>query len=186
MWEECDMSICDHSWKMVNIEFGFTVFERCSHCHKVRTFFSPLDTWDDYNEAACHWTIVENAQSIRFDLQCSACNCLEKFDDLSGLMYCTSCMEDCEAERIRQRLELQRTFIMIAFGFLPDALIHPISEDRLNILSQYFNQRRDTQRSRIQIIPCNQISQLSLCRGEFIHDVGMLSLEPPGEREQLL
>jgi len=180
------MSDCQHSWKMTNVQFGFSVFERCSHCQSLRTYYSSQDTWDQYQEGEHSWSIVENAQTLRFDLECRLCHRRESFQDLLGLMYCTSCLPDCEAERIRKEAEKNRTWILVAFSHLPDGLKHPVGEDRLAILSDYFNQRRDTTRSTIRFIPFTRIKKISLCRGEFIHDVGMLSLEPQTERKALL
>jgi hypothetical protein len=87
---------------------------------------------------------------------------------------------------IQRRLAGEKTWIMVAFGFLPEAKTHPISENRLEILSNYFNQRRDTSRSRIKIVSFNLISDISLCRGEFIYDIGMLSAEEIRDRKPLL
>jgi hypothetical protein len=170
---------------MTNIQFGFTVYEKCSHCREVRTYFSLQDTWDEYREGACSWSIVENAQTFRFDLQCTACGHLEKFEELLGLLYCTGCLPDCKVEIMRKEREAKRTWILVAFGALPEAKTKPMSAEKLQILTDYFNQRRDTSRSRVEIIPFNLIKDLSLCRGEFIHDVGMLSLQPPEERKPL-
>ncbi|MEE8576060.1 MAG: hypothetical protein V3T31_02285 [candidate division Zixibacteria bacterium] len=179
------MSECRHRWEMANIQFGFVVFEKCSHCNNLRTYFSLEDTWDEYREGDCLWSIVENAQTFRFDLKCRDCNHVEKFQDLMGLLYCTSCLPDCEVEVVRKKYEAEKTWILVAFGFLPQALTNPIDERKLDILTDYFNQRRDTSRSKIKIISFNLISDLSRCRGEFIHDVGMLSQEPE-ERKHLL
>ncbi len=179
------MAECQHRWAMINQQFGFTVFEKCSHCQSVRTYFSLHDTWDEYKEGQCHWAIVENAQTFKFDLQCSNCGKVEKFDDLLGLLFCTSCIADCEVEIIRRECAKDRIFILVAFGFLPEAESQPIPERKLQILSDYFNQQRDTSRSRIKIIWFDKIKSLPLCRGEFIHDVGMFSLEAPEERKPL-
>jgi len=66
---------------------------------------------------------------------------------------------------------------------LPRAISDPIPDNKLDILTDYFNQRRDTSRSRMKIVPFNLIEDLSRCKGEFMHDVGMLSLEPPEDRK---
>ena len=179
------MAECLHQWKITNIQFGFTVFEKCSHCRVVRSYYSRQDTWDEYLENEHHWSIVENAQTFRFDLQCTQCEGYVAYDDLLGLMYCTSCLEDCEVEIQRKKYEAERTFILVGFGCLPESMSKPIPSTKLQILSDYFNQRRDTSRSTVKIIPNSLIKDISLCRGEFIHDVGMLSLEPPGERKSL-
>jgi hypothetical protein len=79
----------------------------------------------------------------------------------------------------------EKTWILVAFGHLPEAKENPISEEKLGILTDFFNQRRDTKRSKIKLLPFNLIKDLTYCRGEFIHDIGMLSQEPPEERKSL-
>ncbi len=182
------MSDCRHQWEMTNIRFGFVVFEKCFHCNGLRTFFSIEDAsflGDKYREGGHFWSRVENAQSFRFDLRCTKCSHLEKFDDLMGLLHCTGCLPDCEVEILRMKYEKERTWVLVAFGFLPEAKTMPIPSYKINILTDYFNQRRDTSRSMIKIIPFNLIEDLSRCKGEFIHDVGMLSQEPPKSRKSL-
>jgi hypothetical protein len=102
-----------------------------------------------------------------------------------GLLHCSGCLPACEVEILQKKYEAERTWILVAFGFLPQAKTKPIPPYKLDILTDYFNQRRDTSRSRIKIVPFNLIKDLSLCKGDFIHDVEMLSLEPPGVRKPL-
>jgi hypothetical protein len=75
---------------------------------------------------------------------------------------------------------------MVAFGFLTDSIPKKIPQERLTILDDYFNQRRDTSRSTIKFLSYDLIENFSFCKGEFIFDVGMLSTEPPKERKPLL
>jgi hypothetical protein len=128
---------------------------------------------------------MENAQSFRFDLQCTKCSHVEKYDDLMGLMHCTGCLPDCEVDILRRKYEAEKTWILVAFGFLPKAKTEPMPSYKLDILTDFFNQRRDTSRSKIKIIPFDLIEDLPRCTGDFIHDVDMLSQEPPGERKPL-
>jgi hypothetical protein len=58
----------------------------------------------------------------------------------------------------------------------------PVAQAKLDILTDYFNQRRDTSRSKVKIIAYDLIKTISLCRGEFIRDTGMLTAEPVVER----
>lgn len=180
------MAECQHQWQMINIQFGFVVFEKCFHCNSLRTYFSMEDTailGDKYREGDHYWSRVENAQSFRFDLQCTRCKHLEKFGDLMGLLYCTGCLPDCKVEILQKKYEAEKTWILVAFGFLPEAKTKPIPSYKLEILTDYFNQRRDTTRSRIKIVPFNLIEDISRCEGDFIHDVGMLSTESPERRK---
>lgn len=178
------MSECQHRWEMTNVRFGFVVFEKCFHCSQVRTYFSTEQVsilGDKYREGDHFWSRVENAQSFRFDLRCTRCNSLEKFDDLMGLLHCTSCMPECEIEALQKKLEAEKTWVLVAFGFLPQAKTEPMPARKLDVLTDYFNQRRDTSRSRIKIVSFNLIKDLSRCKGDFIHDVEMLSAEPPAK-----
>ena len=182
------MSKCLHQWTMTNIQFGFVVFEKCFHCNSLGTYFSLENTpilGDKYREGDCYWSRVENAQSFRFDLRCDLCGREEKFDDLMGFMHCSGCPADCEVETIQKKYEQEKTWVLVAFGFINKDQRRPLPQEKIDILTDYYNQRRDTTRSRIKIVSFDLIRDLSLCRGDFIHDVGMLSVEPPQERKPL-
>jgi hypothetical protein len=177
-----------HEWEMINIRFGFIVFEKCYQTNELRTYFSTEDhplLGDRYREGEKHWTRMENAQSFQFDLHCKNTEKVEKFNDLMGLMYCTGCLPECEIDKLRRKYENEKTMLVIAFGFFPKAIENPIPQNKLDILTDFFNQRRDTSRSKIKVMPFNLIKDLSVCEGDFIFDVGMLSKEPPTERKPL-
>lgn len=180
---------CEHFWEMTDIRFGYVVFEKCFHCNELRTYFTVDDVpvlGDKYREGECYWSQVANAQSFVFDLRCTKCAQVEPFDDIMGLLHCTGCLPECLVDILRLRYEAQNTWILVAFGFLPREKNRPIPEYKLEMLSDYFNQRRDKTRSRIKIVSFGLIKDFSRCRGDFIHDVGMLSAEPPGERRSPL
>ncbi len=115
------MPACQHQWEMTDVEFGFVVFEKCFHCNGLETYFTveanPV-LGDKYRDGDCFWSVVENAQSFRFNLRCSKCNQVEKFDDLMGFLHCTGCLEDCRVDMLRKQLEPKKTWILVAFGFL--------------------------------------------------------------------
>lgn len=181
------MAACTHHWEMSNVQFGFVVFEKCYHCNSTRTFFTFEDApliWDKYREGDCFWSRVQNSQSIRFDLKCEKCGHVENFEELMGFLYCTGCIPDCEVEIFQQKMESERTWILVAFGFLPESESKAVPSYKLDILTDYFNQRRDTSRSKIKIVSCNLIEDISLCKGELIHDFGMLSQEPQEDKPQ--
>jgi hypothetical protein len=183
------MAQCRHTWEMTNITFGFVVFERCFHCQQLRTFFSQEDhpyLGEGYKEEDHYWNRMEAAQTFQFDLTCGQCGQTVAFRDLMGLLHCTGCLADCPVNVRREQLEKERTFVLVAFGFLPHALEKLFPEEKLDLLSEYFNARRDTTRSKIKILPFTLIKDLPRCKGDFIHDVGMLSQEPVTERKPLL
>ena len=182
------MAACQHTWEMTDVTFGFVVFEKCFHCNGLRTFFSEEDhpfLGEGYREEDHYWNRMEAAQTFQFDLRCTRCGHLERFRDLMGLLHCTGCLPECPVDILRRKHEPQRTFLLVAFGFLPAATEKPILQKRLDILTDYFNQRRDTSRSTIKIVSFGLIKDLPRCKGDFIHDVGMLSQEPLAERKPL-
>lgn len=176
------MYTCQHLWKMKDVRFGFVVFEKCFHCQSLRTYFTVEDRpipGEKYREGACFWTRMEVAQSFQFNLRCAVCGHTEDFSNLMGLLHCTGCLADCPVEVLQNELGIKRTWLLVAFSFHSQGLTATVPEEKLAILSDYFNQVRDTSRSQIRIVSSGMIPDLSRCKGDFIHDSGMLSLEPP-------
>jgi hypothetical protein len=171
---------CSHLWHMVKVEYGFVITEQCSDTKKIVTYFSPDEPpLEEYRDGDHFWNVMETAQSIRFDLKCSKCNMVEKFDDLMGLMMCTGCVEECEVYRLMEELESERTWVYVAFGFLPVDERRQLTAGKLAVLENYFNQRRKTTRSRIKIVGHEMVRNYATCYAEVIRDVNLLSLEPP-------
>jgi len=180
------MTECKHQWEMTDVQMGYIAFEKCFHCDGIRTYFSTEDSFllgDKYREGPHFWSRVDNAQSFQFNLTCAKCKEIENYDNLMGLMYCTGCLQDCDIEILQKKYNKDRAMVLVAFGFFPESKLNPITPFKIDLLTDYFNQRRDTSRSKIKILPFDLIKDLSLCRGDFLHDMGMLSQEPPGERQ---
>jgi hypothetical protein len=178
------MDGCQHQWKMSNIKYGFVAFDKCYHCGMLKTFFTEsgsLSFDDEYRQGDHYFNRVENAQSFQFDLTCNLCGQTIPFRDLVGLFQCTSCMADCKVEILQKELAQEKTWLMVAFGLLPDSIKKPMPQEKLDVLTEYFNQRRDTSRSRMKIVDFNLIKDLSRCHGIFLLDIGLLSKEPPAE-----
>jgi len=173
---------------MSDIHFGFIAFEKCHHCSELRTYFTDEGApimGDKYREGSCFWSRVGNAQTFRFNLRCLYCGLQERFDDLMGLMHCTGCLPDCRVDIMQKQYEKERTWILVAFGFFNKGQAPTISPRKLDILTDYFNQQRDTSRSMIRIVSSDLIDDFARCKGDFIHDVDMLSLEAPDRRTSL-
>jgi hypothetical protein len=96
-----------------------------------------------------------------------------------GLMMCTGCMEDCEVNRLMSKLETQRTWVYVAFGFLPVQERKQLSPEKIAILEEYFNQRRKSSTSRIKIVSHEMVKSYTTCYAEVIRDLDLLSLTPP-------
>lgn len=179
------MATCQHRWEMAGVEFGFVAFERCFHCDGLRTFFTteqvPL-LGDEYREGRCYWSRVENAQSFRFGLRCARCGERHTFEELMGLLHCSGCDPACEVDRLRLQAEAEGEWVLVGFGFADKGGPTPIPQAKLEILADYFNQRRLASRPRLRLLSFELIGEVSHCHGDFLHDVGMLSLEPPPPR----
>jgi hypothetical protein len=176
---------CRHQWEMVDVEFGFVAFEKCFHCGGLRTFFAtelaPV-LGEEYREGRCFWSRVENAQSFRFSLRCMRCGERHTFEELMGLLFCSGCDPACEIDRLQLQAEAEGEWALVAFGFTDRGGPIPIPPAKLEILADYFNQRRAPSRPRLRLLSFEVIAELSRCHGDFLHDVGMLSVKPPPPR----
>ena len=174
---------CSHSWEMVNVHWGFVITEQCSDTKEVNSYFSedepPLE---EYRDGDHFWNVMETAQSIRFDLRCNRCGKVEPFKELMGLMMCTGCIEDCDVNRLMKKLEAQRTWVYVAFGFLPVEERKQLSPEKISILEAYFNRRRKSSTSRIKIVGHEMVKSYATCYAEVIRDLDLLSLTPPEKR----
>jgi hypothetical protein len=170
---------CSHHWTMVNVQTGFIITENCFKCDKISTYFSfeerpPLE---EYREGEHFWNVMESAQTIRFDLECSRCKTLVTFQELSGLMMCTGCDENCKVDQLRKELEKENIWVYVAFGFLPIKEVKPLGQKKVSVLEQYFNQNRKFSKSAIRIVSYDMIDNVRNCYAEVIRDTGMLNLK---------
>ncbi|MCP4219244.1 MAG: hypothetical protein GY765_31715 [bacterium] len=174
---------CSHQWDMVNVEYGFIITEKCFHCEKVASYFSnehkpPLE---EYREGDHFWNVMESAQSFRFDLKCGACGKVENFHDLMGLMMCTGCDRKCKVDVLMRKLEPERKWVYVAFGYLPINETSQLTEEKIAILEDYFNKRRKTSRSSIKIVSHSMVENMATCYADLIRDLDLLSLTAPEE-----
>ncbi|TSA25330.1 MAG: hypothetical protein D4R67_10345 [Bacteroidetes bacterium] len=172
---------CSHTWEMVNVQSGYIVTENCFRCNKTATSFSAGE-WppmEEYREGEHFWNIMEVAQTIRFDLTCKACGKLVPLNELAGLMMCTGCDPKCPVDTLMKEMEKSRIWVFVAFGFFPVDERTQLSQEKIAILEEYFNQRRKSSSSTIRIVSSEKIDDISRCFAEMIRDVGMLSLTPP-------
>jgi len=169
---------CRHSWKMVDVKQGFIIMEKCSHCRKISNYFAEelKPPMEKYREKEHFWNYMESAQSIRFNLRCTRCNETVNFNELLGLMMCTGCDEKCDVNIQMKELEKEKTWIYVAFGYLPIDEKKQLTEEKIAILEDYFNQRRKSSKSRIKIVSHELVRDIKNCYGEVIMDMDLLSL----------
>ncbi|MCX6258129.1 MAG: hypothetical protein NTW49_09590 [Bacteroidia bacterium] len=174
---------CLHQWEMTNVQPGFIITEKCAHCKIISTYFSneqrpPLE---EYREGDHFWNVMESAQSIRFDLKCHNCDLLVEYTELCGIMLCTGCSEECKLGKIMKQLENERTWLYVAFGFLPVYKKKKLSDKKILYLEDYFNQRRKSTVSHVKFVSHELIDDIADCYGEVIKDIGMLELAAPDQ-----
>jgi hypothetical protein len=175
--EECKSQ---HQWEITNVQPGFLITEKCSHCNLVSTYFCNEERppMEEYRQKDHFWKVKESAQTIRFDLNCKVCGTYIQYNELCGLMLCTGCDDECEIGKIMKIYEQERTWIYVAFGFLPVDINTKLSLQKIEYLEQCFNQRRKSTNSRVKFVSYELINNISKCYAEIIKDVKMLALTP--------
>lgn len=174
---------CCHAWKMIHVAYGYIITEKCSKCEEISTYFTFEDRppLEEYREDDHFWNVMESAQSFRFDFQCEKCGVVETFEELMGLLMCTGCHKECQVAKLQDVLEKEKTWVYVAFGFLPEARHRPLPAEKIAMLEDFFNRRRNSPDSRIKIVSQELVSDYSLCYGKVIKDVNMLCLTLPEE-----
>jgi hypothetical protein len=174
---------CSHQWDITNIQPGYIITEKCSHCHTISNYFSDEEKppMEMYREGVHFWKVMEIAQSIRFDLKCKTCSNIVQYDELGGIMLCTGCDDECEIGKMMKIYEHDRTWLYVAFGFLPVQAKKILSSEKIIFLEEYFNQRRKSTNSRVKFVSHEKINNIATCYAEIIKDVGMLSLSPEAQ-----
>ena len=173
---------CHHQWEMVNAQPGFILTETCHKCSLTTTYFSSEENppLEEYRDGEHFWNVTASAQSIRFDLKCKLCNFLVNFDELSSLMLCTGCQKDCRVYKLLDRRPGHSVWVYVAFGFKPYSEKQQLSREKISILEDYFNAKRQSTKSSIKIVSHELIDDLDSCTGGFIMDEFLLSLAGPG------
>lgn len=174
-----DKKVCSHTWEMINVVPSYIVTEKCFHCNQIAAYKTrenpPLEKYKDGDHL---WNVVETAQSFNFALKCKDCDHIENFDELLGLMMCPWCDEPCKIGDMVKELIPQKTWVYIAIGNLPVENNKQISEEKMEILENYYNQKRMS-KSKIKIVSHKLIGKLELCKAEVIKDIDMTSLTKP-------
>lgn len=175
---------CNHQWEMVNTCPGFILTETCHKCSLVSTYFSSEDNppFEEYRDGEHFWNVMASSQTVRFDLRCGLCNTHVTFDELSSLMLCTGCKTECEVDKLLRKYSDERIGLYVAFGFKPISDKTQLSDEKIGILEDFYNQRRRSSKSSIKIVSQKLIDDPESCTGEFIIDRSMLSLTPPEKK----
>ncbi len=171
---------CKHQWEMVNIRPGYILTETCHKCQLVSSYFSFEDypPFEEYKDGEHFWNVMDSVQSVSFDLRCKECNILVSFNELSSLMLCTGCRDDCRVNDLILEYSSQNIALYVAFGFKPVNEKKQLSPEQISVLEDYYNQIRKSSGTSIRIVSFDMIDDLDSCTGEYIMDRHLLSLTP--------
>lgn len=173
--------LCQHAWKMTDIQRGFVVTEKCYHCGNERNYFTLEHNppFEEYRDGAHLWNIMGTFQTQRFNLICKLCGKEVRLPELYGLMMCTGCDKNCNAGQLQGQLEPSRTWVYVAFGYAPIKERKQLSEEQILHIEEYFNQQLVNSQSKIKVVAQSLVHDLNNCYGMVIKDENMLSLEQP-------
>ena len=158
---------------MTNVAAGLIVMKKCFHCAKTSTCFIFQDTppVEPCHEQEHFWNFMESDPAFHFDLKCTKCDTLVKFDELVGLMICTGCDETCPVDVLRRKLEPKNTDVYIALGRRPVDERKQLQKEKLAVLEEYFAQQCESQKSSpIKIVPHEMVKNIDNCYAEVIKD----------------
>ncbi len=169
---------------MVNVASGLIVMKKCFHCGKVSTCFCFHDKLplEPCYEEGHFWNFMEGDPTFHFDLKCTKCGTLVKFDELVGLMMCTRCDETCEVDILSRKLEPEDTRVCIALGYRPIDERRQLPREKIDILQDYINQECKSLKSKIKIVPNEMVKSIDKCYARVIEDVEMLFMAPSEEK----
>jgi hypothetical protein len=175
---------CPHVWEMVNVAHGMIVMKKCFHCGKVSTCLCfhdepPLETC---HEGRHFWNFVEDDPAFHFDLKCTKCDSLVTFEELVGLMICTGCNEKCQVDILRRKLEHEPAEACIAIGRRPIDERKQLTEQKINILQDYFDQKRQSLKSKIRVVPHEMVRHIDNCYAQVIKTPDELFTPVPEEK----
>lgn len=167
---------CSHNWEMVNVASGLIVMKKCFHCRKVSTCFCFHDKLplEPCREEPHFWNFVEGDPTFHFDLKCTQCGTLTKFDELVALMICTGCDETCEVDILRRKLEPEGTRVCIAMGRRPIEERKQLPLEKIDILQNYISQQSKSLKCKIKIVSHERVRSIDNCYAEVVRDADML------------
>ena len=172
---------CSHVWKMKDIMLGFIVTEKCYHCANERNYFTLENNppFEEYRDGVHLWNIMGISQTQRFNLVCELCGEEVNLRELYGMMMCTACDKDCRAGQLQAKLEPERMWVYVAYGFLPITERKQLSAEQIKCLEDYFNQRLVNSKSKIKVVSQDMVRDMNNCYAMVVKDDSMLCLEQP-------
>jgi hypothetical protein len=169
------MSACTHSWSMADIRSGYLVVEGCYHCGARSSFFSvePVPPVDEYKEGDHRWEFLGGYQAVSFNLHCATCGQKVDLSDMVALKLSTCDDPECRVGSLARELGRGASIYVALCADSTHASGHCVSDEGVQALTEYFNQRLRPGRKKIVVVPCSMCSDIDVCRGIVIADVGL-------------
>lgn len=173
------MDTCNHNWEMADIRYGYLVVEACARCGGRSSFFStevsaPID---EYQEGDHFWTHWGHSQAVKFNLKCVQCGDIVGLDDMVGLMMSTCDDPQCQVAQLSEK-EGKDTWVYVALcADSTHASGKCVSEEGIEALNGYFNQRIQQPGKKILVVPCRQCCSIDVCKGLVLADTGLTEME---------
>lgn len=176
---------CSHFWEMVNVATGLVVIKKCFHCGKVSTCFCFHDEppLEPCHEEQHFWNFAEGDPAFHFDLKCTQCGTVIMLDELVGLMMCTGCDRACEVDVLRRKLAPQGIRTCIALGRCPVDERKPLDSEKIAILQEYFDQKHESLKCGIKIVPHLMVRSIDNCYAEVVKDPDALFAAAADEKK---
>ncbi|MBN1232944.1 MAG: hypothetical protein JXA60_06305 [Candidatus Coatesbacteria bacterium] len=174
--------LCNHEWKMINLQSGFIVTEKCINTNEYVDYFSTEDapSMQEYKDGDKYWIILGADQTIRFELECQLCGQIINYDNLLGLMNCTGCTGECHLNNLTQVARDNKILVYAALCYQnkPNVTEY-LTLDQLKALNKLYNSRLASRDKKILIVSSSLRLLPKGCRGDIFKDVGLLSEEEP-------
>ncbi len=172
---------CTHEWKMVNVQSGFIVTEKCINTGEYLDYFSLEDVppRQEYKDGDNYWIVLGADQSIHFELECKLCLKKVKFENLMGIMQCNFCTPECHLNNLTRVARENKIFVYGALCFQTKPnVVEYLSFEQLSALNKLYNSRLHSKDKKILIVSSSLRMLPKTCKGDVFKDVGLLSEEP--------
>jgi hypothetical protein len=167
-------------YEMVNVQPGYVIVEKERFSGAARSYFSgePSPPKEEYAEGKQVWSYSGMAQSFQFDIRDSSTGSVTPFRELLGLLYYGCCREDSDVRRLgtlAHELDIS-VYVAITYEAADGSRLN-ISEEKIRILNQFFNERLRSPGKKILILPDLFDLYKEVSHGQIAIDFGLTSLE---------
>lgn len=170
---------CRHEWTMTNVRTGYLVTEGCTHCGIRAAYFTPKENYykDSYVDGDHKWRFLGSSQAVKFDLECAKCGREVSLRNVTGLMMCVDCKDDCKAPMVGRDRAGDDAWVYLAMCTDPSHVSGVcVTPQETQALTEYFNSRIRTPGKKVVFVPCILMDSIDTCQGEILADIGMKDL----------